>query len=189
MDIEFDYNAPDVPDSAVADVVASIVNHGKPPPLSDEDREIRRLEKEAYRWECRRRDEERRIERERREAERAEAASAELAAEIAESNRKARLQRQEQIDRETQRRELADLRLQSVRQQSWQNSVEQSAWNNLAAQYRHTLIAELDAMISPPPHPVPPEPEPEVAENDLGSPNIGDDNFNPRYWLQKPIFE
>jgi hypothetical protein len=186
MGIEFDYNAPDVPATAIADVVAAIKSHGKLLPLSAEEQERRRLDREWHNLQCRWREEERAVERERREAEQAEAASAELAAEIAESNRKARLQRQEQIDRETQRRELADLRLQSVRQQSWQNSVEQSVWNNLAARNRHALIGELDAMINPPP----PEPEPvfDQPDDDIGSPNVADGNFNPLFHYHKVIF-
>jgi hypothetical protein len=57
----------------------------------------------------------------------------------------------------------------------------------MANQYRQTLMGELDAMINPPPAPS----EPEVAnvtEDEMGSPNIGDPDFNPGYWLHKPIF-
>jgi hypothetical protein len=45
---------------------------------------------------------------------------------------------------------------------------------------------ELEALTNPPPQP--PELELEVTDIDLGSPNIGDENYNPGYWLQKPIF-
>jgi hypothetical protein len=44
----FDYEQPDVPNSAIADVVAEISNHGKLPPLSDEEREQRRTAHELY---------------------------------------------------------------------------------------------------------------------------------------------
>jgi hypothetical protein len=48
-------------------------------------------------------------------------------------------------------------------------------------------MGELEKMLSPPAPP--PEPEPvDVADDDLGSPNIGDPDFNPGYWLHKPIF-
>src|SRR5215831_7270991 len=87
----FDYNPPDVPASAVADVVDDITSAGKLPPLSDEEREIRRLEKEAYRWECQQRDEERRIERERQQAEAEAAARHAAALAHAEANRVARI--------------------------------------------------------------------------------------------------
>jgi len=43
----------------------------------------------------------------------------------------------------------------------------------------------MEAAINPPP------PEPEqvtAASDDIGSPNIADDDFNAGYWLQKPIF-
>jgi hypothetical protein len=46
---------------------------------------------------------------------------------------------------------------------------------------------ELEALTNPPPQPPEPEP-PEVTDVELGSPNIGDENYNPGYWLQKPIF-
>ena len=53
-------------------------------------------------------------------------------------------------------------------------------------QNRQTLMNELEAMIVQ-------TPETELVEvaqpdDDLGSPNIADENFNPGYWLQKPIF-
>jgi hypothetical protein len=59
MASSFDYDAPSVPDTAVADVVADISSHGKLPPLSDEEREQRRIENELYRWQCQQREEER----------------------------------------------------------------------------------------------------------------------------------
>ena len=55
----FDYDSPSVPDTAVANVIASIRGNGKPPSLSDEDREQRRLEREFYRLECDQRREQR----------------------------------------------------------------------------------------------------------------------------------
>jgi hypothetical protein len=55
----FDYDSPSVPDTAVADVVAAITSTGKLPPLSDEEREYRRLEREFYRLECDQRREQR----------------------------------------------------------------------------------------------------------------------------------
>ena len=56
----------------------------------------------------------------------------------------------------------------------------------LAEKHRQTLMGELEKMLAPPAPP--PEPEPEVTDVDLGSPSIADENFNPGYWLQKPIF-
>jgi hypothetical protein len=49
-------------------------------------------------------------------------------------------------------------------------------------------MGELDAMINPP-QPQP-EPEPEViyvADDGLGSPHLGDPDFNPGYWFNKPL--
>jgi hypothetical protein len=110
-----------------------------------------------------------------------------LPVELAEANRRARLERQERIDKEVHRRELNDLRFQSAQQRAWQNNVQSSFRQTLAYQQRQSTIAEIDSIINPPAPP--PEPEPTVvADNGLGSPNIGDEGFNPRYWLQKPIF-
>jgi hypothetical protein len=187
MDSSFDYNSPSVPDTAVADVVADIISAGKLPPLSDAEKEQRRIDREIYRWECQQRDEQRRIEYEERQAEAEAVARAEQAAEIAEANRKARLERQEQIARQVREREMADLQFKVRSHQVWQNHVDAAARIAVHQRQHQTLMGELEKMLSPPAPP--PEPEPvDVADDDLGSPNIGDPDFNPGYWLHKPIF-
>jgi len=48
-------------------------------------------------------------------------------------------------------------------------------------------MGELEKMLSPPPPP--PEPEREivvVSEDELGSPNFGDRDFNPKLFMKKP---
>jgi hypothetical protein len=113
----------------------------------------------------------------------------EAALEQAEANRKARLELQEQISRQVRDREVADLRFQSAQQQAWQRNVENATRNAIAYQHQQTLMGELERMLSPPAPPPPPEPEVVyVADDELGSPNIADENYNPRYWLDKPIF-
>ena len=64
-------------------------------------------------------------------------------------DRKARLERQAQIEKATQQRELADLRFQSAQLSSWQSGVQRAVRQTMADQYRNTLIGELDAMINP----------------------------------------
>lgn len=59
---QFDYDAPDVPATTIADVVADIKSHGKLPPLSDEELAARKVENEIYRWQRQQRDQERRAE-------------------------------------------------------------------------------------------------------------------------------
>jgi hypothetical protein len=184
----FDYNSPSVPDTAVADVAADIKSHGKLPPLSDEERAARKIENEIYRWQCQQRDQERQAKHEYRQAVADEAARQEAAIERAESNRQARLKaQQEYVVRQEQRRrssDLAALRFEAQQSAAWRNTVQ----NAIAYQQRQTLVNELEAAMTPP-QPVP-EPEPEViASDDLGSPNIADDNFNAGYWLNKPIFK
>jgi hypothetical protein len=48
-----------------------LTSYGKLPPLSDEEREQRRLEKELYRWERQQREEQRAFEHRRKQAEQA----------------------------------------------------------------------------------------------------------------------
>jgi len=67
-----------------------------------------------------------------------------------EANRVARLKRQEEIDRETQRLELRDLRTRVTHQSMWQRNVDWAAYSAARQQYTNTLIGELDAMINPP---------------------------------------
>jgi len=111
---------------------------------------------EAYRWECRQREEERAAEYRERQLEAEADARAEAAAEQPERNRQARLKRSAEIERQTREIELRDLRRQVTRQDWWQKSVDRAASNAVQQRYRNTLMGELDAMINPPPPP--PEP-------------------------------
>jgi hypothetical protein len=184
----FDYDSPSVPDTAVADVVAAIRSHGQLPPLSDEGREQRRIANELYRRKCQQREEQRAFEYRERQAEGEAIARAEQAAEIAEANRKRTLERQAQIDKAANQSALADLQFRVRSHQVWQTGVQNAVRNQMAEQYRHTLMGELDALVSPT-QPQPPDTDDVIiASDDLGSPNIADENFNPGYWLQKPIF-
>jgi hypothetical protein len=188
MGSEFDYDSASVPDTAVADVVADIYSTGKLPPLSDAEREQRRIEKEIWRWECQQREEGRAFERERQQQELEAAARHEAALEQQEANRKARLalqERQRERDREQQ---LVGLSIRARQQEVWASNVENAARIGLAQRYRNTLMGELDAMINLP-QPEPISSDEIIASDDLGSPNIADDNFNAGYWLQKPIFK
>jgi hypothetical protein len=180
--IGFDYDAPSVPATAVADVAAEITSHGKLPPLSDEEREQRRIEIEAFREKQAWRAQERRIERERREAEAEAVARHEAAIERAEANRKARLERSAEISRQTRERELRDLHMKVAQQEWWQISVKSAARNTAAYQARQTLMNELEAMANPPPPPSEPEPQSVYVGEDEGSPHLGDPNFNPDLW-------
>jgi hypothetical protein len=170
----------------VADVVAAIRNHGKLPPLSEQEIEQRRIANELYHWECQRREEQRAFEYRERQAEAEAIARAERAAEIAESNRKARLERQAIINQQVRDREIADLRLQTAQQRGWMNNVENAARNAVQQRYRQTLMGELDAMINPAQPQPPPEPEVIYVEAAEGSDQLGTSDFNPKLWMQKP---
>jgi len=191
MATEFDLNSPDVPD----DVIRSIANEmsgGGLKPLSDQER----LEWEAWRAQQLEQralaDERRRLEHEERRAEAEAQALHEAALERAELNRKQRLQRSADIERQTRELELRDLQSRVRSHQVWQTGVQNAVRNQLADQYRQTLMGELDALVNPPQPIAPLEPEAiEVGQpdDDLGSPNIADDDFNAGYWLNKPIFK
>jgi hypothetical protein len=173
----FDYDQPDVPATALADVVAEMKGHGIAPQLSPEEREQRWLANEAWREQCRQRDEQRRVEYQQEQAAKEALAERERAAVVAEANRKARQERAAEIERKGRELELRDLRRKVTQQGWWQQTVDRAANNVMAIRRQNATIADLEALINPlaPPDP---EPEPEI---DLGSPNIGDDNYNPRY--------
>ena len=103
-----------------------------------------------------------RIERERQEAEAELIARQEASAALAESNRKARLEREERISREVRDREIRDLRYQSARQQAWQDDVQRAVRKTIADRQRQAVLADLHNHFSPPPEPPPPPPGPEV---------------------------
>jgi len=154
----FDYEAEtEIDVLSVADAIRSDYRLA---PLTDEQKVQRRIEIEAWREEQAFLAEERCIERECQQAEAEAAARHEQALALAEQNRKARLERQEAISRQTREREITDLRLQSIRHQAWQRDVEIAARNAIAYRQRETLMSELDALVSPPPPQ--PSPEPEV---------------------------
>jgi hypothetical protein len=88
-----------------------LTSYGKLPPLSDEEREQRRLEKELYRWERQQREEQRAFEHRRKQAEQAAEANRQAAIVAAQERQKAQRERTERIDREVRQREMADLRL------------------------------------------------------------------------------
>jgi hypothetical protein len=154
----FDYDSPAVPDTTVADVVAAIRSDGKLPSLSDEERGLRRLERELYRLECDQRREQRRVERERREQEAEALTRAVEAAEIAEANRKRRIERDAEISRQTRDREIRDLRFQAAQHRAWQNNVQTATRNAIAAHHQQALLADVERFLTPPA----PAPEPEV---------------------------
>src|SRR5262245_24474602 len=107
MASSFDYDAPD-PD--VTPVVDAIRAHYQLPELSQQEKESRRIYYEIRRGEQAWLAEQRRIERERQQAEAEATARHEAALERAEANRKARLQRSAEIERQTRELELRDLR-------------------------------------------------------------------------------
>jgi hypothetical protein len=171
----FDYDAPNVPDTAVADVVASIVNSGKPPPLSDEERETRRLQNEMYRWECDQRREQRRIEQrikqEALEAEQEAIAREQAQIEQAEANRKARLERQQRDLEHKRDQRLGSLEIRAKQGEIFQNHVETSARNAVFVRNQAALLADVENFLTPPAPP--PEPEPEVVYVEQPAENTG----------------
>jgi hypothetical protein len=144
----FDYEQPDVPNSAIADVVADIRSQGKPPQLTAEEIEQRRLDHEAHERLCREREAEWHAEYQRRAAVKQQMARRGAMVAAQQAQREGRLQ-QDREDRERKREsEIAKLRSQVKRQDWWQQEVERAATNAAAVQQRLTLFGELDAMIN-----------------------------------------
>jgi hypothetical protein len=162
MATEFDYTATDTPSDVVLSVADAIRADYRLAPLTDEQKLQRRIDQEIWREQQALASERRAFEYQERQAEAEAIARAEQAAEIAEANRKRTLERQEQIARQVQQREMADLRLKVQSHSGWQSGVQRAVRQNLADQYRNTLMGELDAMINPPPPQPTPEPEPQI---------------------------
>jgi cell wall assembly regulator SMI1 len=152
-------------------------------PLTDEQKQQRRIEIEAWREEQAWAAEQRRSEREQLAAEAEAIARHEADLERAETNRRMRLERQAQIEKATNQRELADLRFQSARHQAWQRDVERAARTALVQRQRNALLTELDQMANPPPENLTEIVYVEAAE---GSDQLGTSDFNPKLWMQKP---
>jgi hypothetical protein len=180
--VSFDYEAPDVPASAVADVVAEISSHGIAPPPTEEQLEQRWLDNQIYLAQCRERDERRSFEYQQEQAAKAERDAA-IAAEAAREKAKIEArERSDRIARETRDREVRNLQLQVARHQSWQRDVDRAVTNRVHQQRTQALLADLERAINPPPPP--PEPETEMiyrSEDDWGSPHLGP-NFNVKWW-------
>jgi hypothetical protein len=144
----FDYQQPDVPSSAIADVVAEISNHGKPTPLSKEERHQRQIDQQIYLEQCRQRDEQWSLEYRQQQAAKLEAFQRQAAIAAQHAQRERRVQ-QDRDARERQREsEIANLRSQVKRHDWWQQEVERAATNAAAVQQRLTLFGQLDAMIA-----------------------------------------
>jgi hypothetical protein len=181
--VVFDYEAPDVPATTVADVVADILSHGTAPPPSPEEREQRWLANQAWREQCRARDEQRRVEYDREQAEIAERKRAIAAQAAREKAKAAARERSEQFTRELHQRELRDMRLQLAQAKSWQRDVDRAANNAMAVRRQNAAIADLEAAINPAP---PPEPTVVYVEAEAGSDELGTANFNVELWSRKP---
>jgi hypothetical protein len=166
----FDYKAPDVPETTVSDIASEIKNQGKLPPLTPEQIEQRKIDAEIYQWVCHRRDEERRAEHERKLAKATAAAERERRDALERERTKARLERHDQIAKETRERELRSLQRRVAQQEWWQRSVDNAAARQQQVQRRQALIADLDRMINPPPPPPTPEPSVEVVYEEKRDP-------------------
>lgn len=179
----FDYEA-DTPADAVLSVADSIRSSCRLPPLTEKQKEQRRVEIEDHQELERWRAEDRRAERERQQAETEAIARQEAAAEIAEHNRLRRLQQQreymERAEHRSRSLDLSALKFEAQSQAAWRAAVQQ----DLRAQYRNSLVGELDAMIAAQ-NAQPAEPQEVNAVDQLGSPNFFDDDYNPNYYADK----
>jgi hypothetical protein len=160
----FDYDQPDVPVSAIADVVAEIKSSGKLPELSPEEKEQRWQEKQRYLAECAAREEQQREESRRKRT--AAEAVAERQAEIErrEWHKNYIAETKARLARQNQEWEMANLKSQVAQSRAWQQNVETAHANAIRQQVRNTLLCELHELVSPPQSA--PEPEPVVVERE-----------------------
>jgi hypothetical protein len=172
---------------AVLSVADQIRSSHRLAPLTDEQKQQRRIAVEAWREEQALLAAERAFERERQQAEQEAAARAEQAAELAERNRVARLELQQRQCEQDLERRLVGLQIRAKQQEAWQNNVENAARIGFAQRQRTTLLGELEKMLSPPAPPLEPENVTEivyVSEDEAGSPHLGDRDFNPKLWAK-----
>jgi hypothetical protein len=182
----FDYGADDSDPDVVSAVADAIRADGMPKSLSDEEKALLDLERGLRLEENRRWHEQRQADREREQAVKAEGARREAAIAAAKDRERLQEERRKRIAHETRERELRDLQFRAAQHESWRRNVENAARNTLAGQARQVLIADLERHFDPPP----PPPEPEIVyieQNPLGSPHLGDPDFNPGYWFNKPL--
>jgi len=154
--VAFDYT--DNTDDETARRVAAEMSGAGLAPLTPEQE----LEREEWRRDYLARQEQERIaaeqhrlaaEQHRLAQEREREAVAERAAKA--ERERAQRERAQEIDRQVTQRSLSDLRLQSAQQSGWQRDVTRAMQNQAAYQARHTLLNELESMLTPPPLPEP----------------------------------
>jgi hypothetical protein len=176
MEFDPDYIAP----PEVIDAVVAEMSGGGLKPLSDEEKEIRRLEHEAFLFECRQRDEQQRLEREpqRAEAEAEAERQARQQATVARAERNARLREQQRLDSASKLRDaqLASLHRASLEQQQFRHAVVKS---QTFANQRQRLKSVLF-----PPEPPQPLAEPEIDPDPVGS-YFGEPGFSVELWSKR----
>jgi hypothetical protein len=167
----FDYT--DSNNDEAARAVAAEMTNSELRPLSESEW----LERQAWREECHRRDREMHEEYLATQAAKEAVAERERAIAAKAERDKAQRLRAAEIDRLTNQRTLSSLQLAATRQDTFREAALRAHANAVRQQSISNILSEINAMANPP---APPEPEPEP-EIDPGSPNIGDDNYNPRY--------
>jgi hypothetical protein len=180
----FDYEADTEAD--VSSVVDAIRSNYRLAPLTDEQKAQRRTKTNAWRKQQAFMAELRKAEREWVEAEQAAEARAKAAAELAEHNRKVRLEQQKR-DQETRRdQQLVGLQVRARQAEVWQSNVETAVRSNLMQRQRQSILTDLHNHFHPPPPPEPesePEPEPESPPE----PKIGDPDFFEKWRARSPL--
>ena len=181
--VEFDYESADADADTVAAVVAEISGN-ELKPLSDEEREWRRLEHEQFLAQSRERDRQQWLAYQQRQAEAAEAARIQdrqrADGERAERSRKLQEQLRQDSANQLRDAQLASLHRASLEQQQFRRAAIKSA---RFAHQRQALENAL-AHFSPPKEP--PEPNVVIFSEDDGSADFGSRNFDVAKWSKKP---
>jgi hypothetical protein len=183
----FDYNNSD---EVSADALAEIVGEmsgGSIKPLSDEERERRRLEHEQFMAESRGRYRQQRLVSDRIQAEAAaeQEREAKRQAAIAAAERNERLR--DEMDRRNARyardKTLTGLLDHAIEQRQYRANFTKSATNAAARKRLSTALDNAIAIKYPPPTP---EPAVVVVSEDDGSSDFGSPNFDVAKWSKKP---
>jgi hypothetical protein len=159
-------------------------------PLSDEEL----LQREAWRAEWHRNNEQRRQRDEQQRLEhhaaQAEAARRKQAIAAQDAREKAQHELRERRAREVREREIAGLHLQAARHESFRRDVITAARNTVIQQKRQAMVAHyenvfngLDRALNPPPVPEPPEPQTIYVEENRGPQKL--DYPELRRWFER----
>jgi hypothetical protein len=149
--MDFDYEAPNVPDSAVSDIAAEMANAGKPLPLTLEQIEQRKLDAQLHALACLQRDEERRYERERQRVEAEEEAKRQAAIVARQQSDRALRDMRDRNALQSKERYMRDLGTRIGQQELRHAVYTHRSVLDTEMRRREPIISALETLANPPP--------------------------------------